>query len=162
MHVAATVRSVATSIAATIVSETVTLLNISCFLACLRPRVEVVVRSYAPQNKKRTTLTKKRAGKELSKVREFERKQLNMIDIKHLLKVTAAWVTIVYIICFGGVALLPGIRPWFMHYALHMNVTMGENVTTLATFISGLLIWNIVGLLGTWLFALLHNQFKTP
>lgn len=85
-----------------------------------------------------------------------------MINIKHLLKVTVAWVTIVYIICFGGVALLPGIRPWFMHYALHMNVSMGENVTTLATFISGLLIWNFVGLLGTWLFALLHNRIKTP
>jgi hypothetical protein len=64
-----------------------------------------------------------------------------MIDRKHLLKVVAAWLTIVYIICFGGVALIPDGRPWFMHYALHMNISMGENVLTLTTFISGLVIW---------------------
>lgn len=58
MHVAVIDRSVATSIAATIVSETVTLPNINCFLACLRPHVEVVVRSYAVENKKRTFLAK--------------------------------------------------------------------------------------------------------
>jgi hypothetical protein len=85
-----------------------------------------------------------------------------MIDPKHLLKVVAAWITIVYIICFGGVALIPGVRSWFMHYALHMNVNMnmGENITTLATFISGLVIWNVIGVVGAWLFAFLHNNIK--
>jgi len=47
-----------------------------------------------------------------------------------------------------------------MHYALHVNVNMGENIITLATFISGLVIWNLVGVLGAWLFAFLHNQIK--
>jgi hypothetical protein len=37
-----------------------------------------------------------------------------MINTKHLLKVVAGWVTIVYVICFGGVALIPGVRSWFM------------------------------------------------
>ena len=81
-----------------------------------------------------------------------------MIGTKHLLKVTAAWVTIVYIICFGGVALIPGVRPWLMYYALHLNISMGESVLTLTTFISGLVIWNVVGVLGAWLF--LHNNIK--
>ena len=81
-----------------------------------------------------------------------------MIGTKHLLRVTAAWVTIVYIICFGGVALIPGVRPWFMYHALHLDISMGENVLTLTTFISGLVIWNVVGVLGAWLF--LHNNFK--
>jgi hypothetical protein len=83
-----------------------------------------------------------------------------MINTTHLLKVVAAWVTIVYILCFLGVALVPGVRPWFMEYALHMNVSMGENIITFGTFISGLIIWNLIGVLGGWLFAFLHNKIK--
>ena len=83
-----------------------------------------------------------------------------MINTKHLLKVMAAWVTIVYVVCFVGVALIPGVRPWFMQYALHMNVSMGENIITFATFVSGLLIWNVIGLVAAWLFAFLHNKIK--
>jgi len=84
----------------------------------------------------------------------------NMINTKHLLKVIAAWVTIVYVVCFVGVALIPGVRPWFMQYALHMNIGMGENILTLTTFISGLVIWNVVAVLGAWLFAFLHNNIR--
>ena len=83
-----------------------------------------------------------------------------MINTGHLLKVTALWTTIVYIVCFGGAALVPGTRPWFVHYALHMNVSMGENVMTTSTFSSGLVIWNVVTLLGVWLFGFLHNAIK--
>ncbi len=84
----------------------------------------------------------------------------NMINTKHLLKVMAAWVTIVYVVCFVGVALIPGVRPWFMQYALHMNVSMGENIITFATFVSGLVIWNMIGVVGACLFAFLHNKIK--
>jgi hypothetical protein len=83
-----------------------------------------------------------------------------MINTRHLLKVVAAWVTIVYIVCFAGVALVPGMRAGFLHYALHMNVSVIENVTTFATFISGLIVWNVIAFLGTWLFAALHNKIK--
>jgi len=83
-----------------------------------------------------------------------------MINTKHLLKVTAAWVTIVYVVCFAGVALIPGVRSWFMHYGLHTNFSFGENVTTLTTFISGLIIWNVIAFLGASLFAVLHNNIK--
>ena len=83
-----------------------------------------------------------------------------MNNIKHLLKVTSAWISIVYVICFGGVALAPGIREWFMQYALHTNVSLGENVMTLTTFVTGLVIWNVVALLAVWLFAYLYNTVK--
>lgn len=83
-----------------------------------------------------------------------------MINTKHLLKVIAAWISIVYVICFGGVALIPGSRRWFMHYALHVNTSLGENITTFTTFISGLVIWNVVALLAAGLFALLYNKIK--
>ena len=83
-----------------------------------------------------------------------------MINIKHLLKVTVAWTSIVYVICFVGVAMFAGIRPGFMTYALHMDVGAVSNVSTFSTFISGLVIWNIVAVLGVWLFALLFNGIK--
>lgn len=84
-----------------------------------------------------------------------------MIDTKHLLRVTVAWVSVVYTVCFGGVALVPGIREWFMQYALHAtNVSVGENVITLTTFITGLIVWNIVAVLTVWLFAFLWNALK--
>jgi hypothetical protein len=83
-----------------------------------------------------------------------------MINTKHLLKVVAAWITIVDIVSFAGVALIPGVRPWFMHYALHTDMSLGENVMTLTTFISSLVIWNVIGILGAWLFAVLHNKIK--
>lgn len=83
-----------------------------------------------------------------------------MTNIKHLLKVTAAWISVVYIICFAGVALFPGIREVFMYYGLHTTVSVGENIMTLTTFVSGLIIWNIVALLVVGLFAVLFNRIK--
>lgn len=82
------------------------------------------------------------------------------MNITHLLKVAVAWTSIVWTICYLGVALVPGIREGFMLYALHVNMTLGENVMTLTTFISGLIIWNIVALLAVWLFAYLYNTVR--
>lgn len=83
-----------------------------------------------------------------------------MINTQHLIKVSAAWISIVYAICFFGVAFFPGVRPGFMQYGLHMGIDMGRNILTLGTFISGLVIWNIVALFGVWLFAYLFNNIK--
>lgn len=83
-----------------------------------------------------------------------------MIDIKHVLKVAAAWISVVYAVCYAGVALFPSIRPAFMYYGLHTTTDLGENIMTLTTFISGLVIWNVVALLAVWLFATLFNKIK--
>lgn len=83
-----------------------------------------------------------------------------MLNTNHLLKVGAAWISIVYIICFFGVATMPGIRPGMMRYGLHMAIDTGTNVLTLGTFISGLIIWNVIALLAVWLFAALYNNIK--
>ena len=83
-----------------------------------------------------------------------------MINTNHLLKVTAAWISIVYAACFVGVAMLPGIRPGFMVYGLHMNINMGQNIATFGTFLSGLVIWNIIASLAVWLFAWLFNAIE--
>ena len=83
-----------------------------------------------------------------------------MINIKHLLKVCVFWVNIIYIVCFLGVLLFPASREAFMLYALHSRGVFGEEVLTLGTFLSGLVIWNIVALLAVWLFAFLFNSVK--
>ena len=82
------------------------------------------------------------------------------MNTKHLLRVTSAWISIVYIVCFAGVAFFPGIRPGFMRYGLHMGIDMGQNILTLGTFFSGLVIWNIITLLAVGLFVLLYNRIK--
>ncbi|MBI3952370.1 MAG: hypothetical protein HY336_00235 [Candidatus Doudnabacteria bacterium] len=83
-----------------------------------------------------------------------------MINTNRVLKVTAAWISIVYAVCFLGVALLPGMRPGFMRYGLHMMDNFGPNVINFGTFVSGLIIWNIVAVLAVWLFAALYNSIK--
>ena len=83
-----------------------------------------------------------------------------MLNTNHLLKVAAAWISIVYVVCFAGVATMPGIRPGMMHYGLHMSIDTGTNVLTFGTFISGLIIWNVIALLAVWLFAALYNNIK--
>ncbi|OGF65337.1 hypothetical protein A2Z53_02380 [Candidatus Giovannonibacteria bacterium RIFCSPHIGHO2_02_42_15] len=83
-----------------------------------------------------------------------------MINTNHLLKVIAAWISVVYVVCFAGVALFPNIRPTFMWYALHVNVVTGVDILTWGTFFSGLIIWNVLAVLAAWLFAALFNSIK--
>lgn len=83
-----------------------------------------------------------------------------MINKKHLVKVTIWWTTIVYTLCFLGVSLFPGLRESFLRNALHLNGTGAQSITTFETFISGLLIWNVVAVLAFWLFATLFNSIK--
>jgi hypothetical protein len=83
-----------------------------------------------------------------------------MLDTTHLLKITAAWISIVYAVCFLGVALFPEIREAFMYYGLHSATVFGENVATLTTFISGLALWNAIAFLSVGLFAVLFNKIK--
>lgn len=81
--------------------------------------------------------------------------------MSHLLKLAASWISVVYIVCFGGVALYPGIREWFMRYALHTEFNFGSNIATFSTFVTGLVIWNIVALLAVWLYAVLNKSIKS-
>jgi hypothetical protein len=83
-----------------------------------------------------------------------------MINITHLLKVAAVWMSIVYAVCFLGVALFPGISEAFMYYGLHTTISLGENVATFTTLISGLVIWNGISFLAVGLFAVLFNKIK--
>ena len=83
-----------------------------------------------------------------------------MIDIKRLLKVASAWISIVYIICYAGVAIYAPLRPLFIRYALHADVAMQSGFFGIGYFISGLIIWNVVAVAAVWLFAYLFNRMK--
>ena len=83
-----------------------------------------------------------------------------MINSKHLIKVASAWVSIVYAICFIGVAIYPPSREMFMKFSLHTEVSLNSNFFSIGYFISGLIIWNIVAIISVWLFAILFNKIK--
>ncbi len=83
-----------------------------------------------------------------------------MINTKHLLKVASAWTSIVYVICFLGVAIYPASRVMLMRYAMHADFPLTSNYFGFGYFISGLIIWNVIALAGTWLFAFLFNTIK--
>lgn len=83
-----------------------------------------------------------------------------MINLKHLFKVSMAWVTIAYIVCFLGVWLFPSLQENFMKYALHTDMTIGQNYITVTSFITGLVVWNILALVGVWFFVMLFNRVK--
>lgn len=83
-----------------------------------------------------------------------------MINIKHLLKVTSAWTSIVYAICFLGVGIFPTSRVMMMRYAMHADSPITSSYFGFEYFISGLIIWNIIALAAVWLFAFLFNTIK--
>ncbi|MEK7658619.1 MAG: DUF5676 family membrane protein [Patescibacteria group bacterium] len=83
-----------------------------------------------------------------------------MKNINHLLKVTSAWTSIVYVICYAGVAVYPPIRIMTMRYAMHADVNFVSSYFGFGYFISGLIIWNVAALAGVWLFAFLFNTIK--
>jgi hypothetical protein len=83
-----------------------------------------------------------------------------MINTKHLLKVVSVWISVVYTICYAGVALYPQSRILFMRYSLHADVPFTSDFFGIGYFISGLIIWNIAAVLAAWLFAYLFNTIK--
>lgn len=83
-----------------------------------------------------------------------------MINTTKVIKVSMLWISITYVICYIGVALIPEIRQQFMLYALHTSVDTGENILSITNFITGLILWNLITGFGIWLFAVLFNKIK--
>lgn len=83
-----------------------------------------------------------------------------MINTRHLVLVGTAWVSILYVICFGAVAIYPQLRTLFMKYALHVELDLGAAIMTPLTFVTGLVLWNIAAALVLALFAALFNRIR--
>ncbi|EKD29821.1 MAG: hypothetical protein ACD_78C00257G0002 [uncultured bacterium (gcode 4)] len=82
------------------------------------------------------------------------------LNMRHLSKVVATWTSIVYTVCYAGVALYPPIRTLFMRYALHANVSFASDYLGFGYFLSGLVIWNAVALFAVGLFVALYNSIE--
>lgn len=83
-----------------------------------------------------------------------------MINTRHLVLVSMAWVSILYVVCFAAVAVYPQIRTLFMKYAFHVELDLGAAIMTPLTFVTGLILWNIAAALALALFAVLFNRIK--
>lgn len=82
----------------------------------------------------------------------------SMTNTTTLLKVTAVWITVVYLVCFLGVLAFPTLREWFLLYGLHVQPSPVESVMTVGTFVSGLIVWNVVAALAVYLFSLVWKK----
>lgn len=83
-----------------------------------------------------------------------------MINTRHLIIVSMAWISVLYVVCFGAVAIDPQIRTLFMKYGLHVELDLGAAVMTPLTFATGLLLWNAAAALTLGLFAVMFNRIK--
>lgn len=76
------------------------------------------------------------------------------------IKISLAWISIAWTICYLAFGLIPGLGPTAMPYILHMNVPM-ENIFTIGNFVIGLIVWNVVVVAGVALAGLLSNIIKS-
>lgn len=83
-----------------------------------------------------------------------------MINTRRLTIVGMAWISILYVVCFGAVAIYPQVRTLFMKYALHVELDLGAAIMTPWTFVIGFVLWNIAAALTLGLFAVLFNRIK--
>lgn len=83
-----------------------------------------------------------------------------MINTPHLVKVGVAWMSIIYVVCFGAVAIYPPIRTLAMRYGLHAEIDLGAPIISPLTFVTGLILWDLAAALTFGLFAALFNRLK--
>lgn len=82
------------------------------------------------------------------------------MNTKQSVKTWVVWINIAYVICYLLVLLFPGLRISFIQALIHTEITGMTDSMSLGNFLMGLVLWNIVTLLGVLLFAFLFNKFK--
>lgn len=83
-----------------------------------------------------------------------------MLNLRHILKVSMVWVSLLYVICVVGTALFPQLRTGFIRYALHGDVAFQKTAITIGSFIAGLVWWNVIAIIYIGLFVVLYNKMK--
>ncbi len=78
----------------------------------------------------------------------------------HLMKISAAWVSIAYVVCYVLFYFIPALRGTFIYYAVHMDIGTAPSVFTLGNFVGGLVFWNVLVVLSIWLWAFLAKRIK--
>jgi len=82
------------------------------------------------------------------------------MNTKQSVKAWIVWINIVYVVCYLLVLLFPSMRVLFVQALIHTEITGMTDSMSFGNFFWGLVMWNILTLLGVWLFAFLFNKFK--
>jgi len=77
------------------------------------------------------------------------------------LKIGLAWTSIVWVVCYLIVGLIPGLGPALLPYLFHLNVGSVENIFTIGNFVVGLILWNVIVAAGIALAGALSNYIKS-
>jgi len=84
-----------------------------------------------------------------------------MINLTRLLKVAVAWTSIAYTACYLVVWFFPGARELFLTTALHAIVPVTSGPFTIGTYVIGLIVWDLLVVVGVWLFVYLWNTIRS-
>ena len=76
------------------------------------------------------------------------------------IKIGVAWTSIVWVVCYLALGLIPGLAAMLLSYLFHLNIGPIENVFTIGNFIGGLILWNIIVAAGIALGGGLSNFIK--
>ena len=82
------------------------------------------------------------------------------MDTARISKIGLVWVTIVWSGCYLAFGLIPGLASTILPYLLHLDVGGVENVFTIGNFAVGLVIWNLIVLVGILLAGALSNLIE--
>ncbi len=77
------------------------------------------------------------------------------------LKIGLAWTSIVWVVCYLIVGLIPGLGSTLLPYLFHMNLGAVENIFTVGNFVVGLILWNVIVAAGIALAGALSNYIKS-
>lgn len=83
------------------------------------------------------------------------------MNITRAIKIGLAWTSIVWVVCYLLVGLIPGLGPMLLSYLFHLNLVSVENIFTIGNFVVGLILWNIIVAVGVALAGALSNYIKS-
>ena len=84
------------------------------------------------------------------------------MNITRAVKISLAWTTIAWTVCYLAFGLIPGLSPGSVPIILQMNVTnvSMEDIFTTNNFIIGLIAWNVIVAASVALAGILGNIIK--
>lgn len=84
------------------------------------------------------------------------------MNITRAVKISLAWTTIAWTVCYLAFGLIPGLTPGAVPIIFHMNVmnVSMQDIFTIDNFIIGLIVWNVIVAAGVALAGLLGKIIK--
>ena len=83
------------------------------------------------------------------------------MDTARALKIGVAWTSVVWVVCYLALGLIPGLASTVLPYLFHLNAGPVENIFTIGNFFVGLILWNLIVAAGIALAGVLSNYIKS-